>query len=271
MGPAGPQRIVGKDGSLDCWQSDRPPIDEKGGVTMPRIRFLATLAIMPLTMLGWFPVMAASSDPEARPPCSQLGGAHIRSAITLGGGESALDPDIRRVRLGNDVWVERLTGKAALAHLHNIMSRRPGAFDRARQSLRDRGFVPTETVYVERTIRLASTQPFGKGLVVPAQDYSESNEDGEILFWSWDDGDDATWEGSIYIEIYSDGAASTWEGQIDASNEEHNWIYYLKTWEGGPGPGEPLEARFDLAPPRPGHAPRIVTADLDLSGRNPAL
>lgn len=159
--------------------------------------------------------------------------------------------DIQRVALGGGAFVERLKGDAALAHLYNAMSRRPDAFAAARRSLARRGFTSTPLVYVERTIRLARN-PAGedRSTTLPAQTHSEQNGDGEIIFWSWDDGQNATWEGAIYVEIYSTGSATTWEGQIDASTTEHPWIYYEKTWQGGGG--GPHEVRFGVPPPLPG-------------------
>lgn len=38
-----------------------------------------------------------------------------------------------------------------------------------------------------------------------AQTYSESNADGEVIYYSWDDGDDGTWEGQQFFEAYRDG------------------------------------------------------------------
>lgn len=137
--------------------------------------------------------------------------------------------DIQRVDLGGGVYVDRLSGLTAYAHLQNLRSRQPEAFEAATRALREKGFHPTSHVYVERTVRLASSPNFGSTAF--AQDYSESNSEGEILFWSWSDGDDNTWEGQIYVEIYANGDASTWEGQIDASNEDHEWIYNQQTWE----------------------------------------
>jgi hypothetical protein len=170
--------------------------------------------------------------------------------------------EIQRVALGNDVFVERLHGEAALAHLYNLMSRRPEAFAAARKSLEQRGFAPTNIVTVERTIRLARSRPKeGGALAVPAQTSSEQNSDGEIVFWSWDDGNNGTWEGEIYIEIYSTGAASTWEGQIDDSTDQYPWIYYRKLWEGAGG-GGPHEVQNEVSPPLPGSRAQIVPAVL---------
>lgn len=183
-----------------------------------------------LLVLSIFVTMAAvgSVIAFAQPP------AHFPEVIKA---LEASPGDVQLVKLGGDVWVERLTGVAALAHLNNLRSRRPKAFANSGKTLRQRGFTPTDHVYVERTLRLASsdtsaTAP-GFGL---AQTYSEQNASGEIVITSWTDGDDNTWEGQIYVEVYSDNDASTWEGQIDASDSNHDWVYYTKTWESPDGP-----------------------------------
>lgn len=147
-----------------------------------------------------------------------------------------------------DSWVERLEGEAALAHFYNLLSRRPGAFEGARRSLSRRGLAPTERVFVERTVRLARSESGNQ--ILPAQNHSEENGDGEIVFWSWSDGNDNTWEGSIYYEVYATGVAATWEGQIDLSTEEYPWIWYERTWQ---RVGGPQQAHLS-EPPRAGEA-----------------
>ena len=138
----------------------------------------------------------------------------------------------------------------ALAHLYNLRARRPDALTAAASKLAARGFSPTATVYVERLIGLARSPGEGpESSLRPAQNYSEQSSSGEIVFWSWDDGQPNTWEGSIYMEIYSNGAASTWEGQIYSGTSDHPWVYYYKTWEQPPRP--PLPTLWD-APPLPG-------------------
>jgi hypothetical protein len=165
--------------------------------------------------------------------------------------------EVQLVAINNDVAVERIHGRAAAAHLENLLSRKPAAFVRAQQILRERGFTPTDFVYVERTLRRLNARLKSSSSVLPAQDYSEWNADGEIVFWSWTDGDDGTWEGSIYMEAYGDDSASTWEGQIDVSVEEYPWVYYSNTWTGDgdgggdDGGGDPLPT-LKKTPPRPG-------------------
>jgi len=169
------------------------------------------------------------------------------------------DPDVQLVRSGPETLVQRLEGVAALEHLQNVRSRNPSAFSKASASLRERGFKATNRIYVERTLRVASNaRPMNADGMRLAQDYSESNSEGEILFWSWNDGDDNTWEGEIYVEIYSNNDASTWEGQIDSSNEDHEWIYYQETWQ---KPREEFQSFKGFLSPRRRVLPAVISPD----------
>lgn len=192
-------------------------------------------------------VGAVAAEAEAfRPPTPPAPGP-AAYVVPAAGSTSG---DVQRVKIGDDLWVEKLHGEAALAHLYNLLGRRPDALAAARRNLTVQGFSPTETVYVERVIGLAhgSAQESGSSVGL-AQTYSEQDGRGEIVFWSWDDGQPNTWEGTIYIEIYSNGAASTWEGQINSGTTDHPWVYYRKTWEQQPRP--PQQTLWD-APPLPG-------------------
>lgn len=156
--------------------------------------------------------------------------------------------DVKLVQSAPGLAMERITGQAALSHLRNLHSRNPAAFVESRKKLKALGYEPTDQVYVERTIRNAKSKTDRSDPYLLLQNYSEQNGDGEIVFWSWTDGNDSTWEGSIYVEIYDDGAASTWDGQIDASTEAHPWVWYQKTWE---RPAFDFDIGFAL-PPLPG-------------------
>ena len=171
-----------------------------------------------------------------------------------------LRDDIRLVQLGPETAVEQMKGQAARSHIRNLMSRQPQAFAASRSLLTERGYVPTDQFYVERTINLAGKKQ-DKGDIQFA--YSENNADGEIDIWSWDDGNPDTWEGSIYVEVYRNGSASTWDGQIDDSRTDHPWIWYRETWE-KPGGGGPKPIR--LAPPLPMNGIQLVSADYQLAG-----
>lgn len=163
--------------------------------------------------------------------------------------------DVQRVSLGNDVVIERIKGTPALAHLQEILAKKPKVFQRARKELEERGFQPTDKVYIERSVRLASLSNSVDPTLTGS--YTETNADGQVVIWAWDDGDDSTWEGTIYIEVYANGSASTWQGQIDDSTEEHSWVYYTKTYE--KPPREPLPVNFN-GPRFSDRTPGIINA-----------
>ncbi len=171
-----------------------------------------------------------------------------------------LRDDIRLVQLSPEKAVEQMTGQAARLHIQNLMSRQPQAFAASRSVLTERGYVPTDHFYVERTISLAGKKRDNGDIQFA---YSESNADGEIDIWSWDDGNPDTWEGTIYVEVYRDGSASTWDGQIDDSTTEYPWIWYKETWE-KPGGGGPKPIR--MVPPLPTNGIQLVSSDYQLAG-----
>lgn len=182
-----------------------------------------------------------AATPRKLPSCGAIQHVQLSEGVSL-------------VRLANGVDVERLTGDAALAHLRNLMSRNPAAFAQSRKDLLARGFKPTETVFVERTLRQARSRWDQARPFQYVQDYSESNSDGEIVFWSWTDGDDDTWEGSIYVTIYSNGAETTWDGQIYDATEDHPWVWYQKTYE-----RQPIDKQIEYsAPPLPGRGAEAI-------------
>jgi len=170
-----------------------------------------------------------------------------------------LRDDIRLVQLGPETAVEQMKGQAARSHIRNLMSRQPQAFAASRGLLTERGYVPTDHFYVERTINLAGKKRDKDDIQFA---YSENNVDGEIDIWSWDDGNPDTWEGSIYVEVYRNGSASTWGGQIDDSRTDYPWIWYRETWE-KPGVGGPRQIR--LVPPKPTNGIELVRGDNELA------
>lgn len=194
-----------------------------------------------LLILVQAPLVAATTAAER--PGSGVCSAPIASAEYFGSTAFVASEDERVVRVGPNILLQQLKGDAALAHLANLMSRRPNALGAARADLVQRGFRETDEVYVERILRLSVADSFGPGAIVPAQDYWEQNAQGEIVFWSFDDGDDSTWEGTIYFEEYSTGIASQTNGQIDASNQQHEWVFHNLVWSsgrpGGPPPYRP--------------------------------
>lgn len=164
--------------------------------------------------------------------------------------------DVRLIQFSPDVAVEQLTGKAAYAHLQNLLSRRPHALARSRARLVERGFKPTDAVFVERTLRRVShkrqSQNPDYSLVQTSGEYSQ---EGEILFWSYD-GPGYTWQGTIYLNVYGQGEA-TWDGQLDTDSYDYPWNWVYNTWsecpEGECGESDE-DAGLRLTPPKPGAA-----------------
>ncbi|HEX8619367.1 MAG TPA: hypothetical protein VF911_17425 [Thermoanaerobaculia bacterium] len=139
-----------------------------------------------------------------------------RTAVgTIGLTPPAAANEIVRVSDGNGGEVEVLRGESARAHLRNLKMKSPKAFKASEENLRRRGFEPTSEVLVVR-----STDPS----VAPAQTTVESSA-GEIVFWSWTDGDDATWEGSMYATKYSTGEEVIHDSQLDTSSNHVMWEY----------------------------------------------
>ena len=155
------------------------------------------------------------------------------------------------------VVVERLTGEEARRYWDVRVAKNPvlqAAYHRSRAQMERRGFHATWTVHVERRF---VKSPVGRAadsvltqvanLLVAqlsAAQHSESNQSGEFIASSWDDGDDDTWGGSIYVERYSDGAWRLFDAQLDAgttatsSNEPEYHVF--EGGRGGSGPGGPL-------------------------------
>ena len=82
-------------------------------------------------------------------------------------------------------------------------------------ALAARGYRPTDILVVQRKLGPAeSVLPGVNGpmsIVPQPASTTYSNSAGEQIFWSWDDGDDSTWEGSQYVERYSDGAWASYD------------------------------------------------------------
>ncbi len=147
---------------------------------------------------------------------------------------------------------EVLTGNRAFQHLASKRLRNPQRFVGAGAALAARGYRPTDTVVVERSLgpaKLAIPGYRGPASPQPKQaGTTYSNWQGEQIFWSWDDGDDGTWEGSQYVERTVDPAWVAYDGQIDVSNTNGTAIWGVKTGGGGPisrpGGSDRLEPRF---------------------------
>ena len=58
--------------------------------------------------------------------------------------------------------------------------------------------------------------------VRPIQNGSVSQDGIEVVWYSWDDGDNSTWEGETWAQNYNTGEGVTWDGQIPL-NSDHFW------------------------------------------------
>lgn len=151
-------------------------------------------------------------------PVSQLGASENTTIPTPH--ESVRSTNgIQRVRVGNSE-IETLTGPAAVAHLRNLQRKRAKAFDKAAQIMRERSFKPTDFVYVQRSVAADSS--------LRVSDSSISSPEGELVLWSWDDGDPYTWEGTVFMAAYGDHyAESLSNAQLDIASE----ATFDTTWE----------------------------------------
>ncbi|HEX2163829.1 MAG TPA: hypothetical protein VHM02_07760 [Thermoanaerobaculia bacterium] len=133
---------------------------------------------------------------------------------------------------------EVLQDSAAFAHLADKRLRHPERFVGMGHALTARGHRPTDRIVVVRSIGTARAlagrprSPQAPKLLLQAQTTTDQNGQGEQIFWSWDDGDDSTWEGSQYVERYSDGAWITVDGQLDISQVGGDAIWATKTGGG---------------------------------------
>lgn len=138
-------------------------------------------------------------------------------------------PDRRRA-------MEVITGQTALGVLQNMKARHREHFEKAAAQMRARGYTMTSEVVVVRQIDLQARNRRGNALEPVSDSYA--NSDGEVIFWSWDDGDNSTWEGTMYVGNYQNGGYTYIDGQIDTVNEEltpvwEDTVYYY----GGSGGG----------------------------------
>lgn len=114
--------------------------------------------------------------------------------------------------------VEQITGPTAAAYLKAKLAKDAAiwnAYETSAAHLRARGFKQTNEVVVVRRYRAPvnagrTSSPFQELLrrFVPslqAQVVSASSSEGEVIYTSWDDGNDESWEGEQFFQDYSDG------------------------------------------------------------------
>lgn len=136
--------------------------------------------------------------------------------------ESAVVFDVAR-----GISIERLEGQAARAHLLNLMAKYPEQFSRAQVSLVERGAAPTEEVFVLRSLALAEpTAESSSSSGFTPESLAIGDANGEMIFWSWDDGDPSTWEGQIYVAHYSESYEGIFNAQFAIGS-----VPYAVTWE----------------------------------------
>jgi hypothetical protein len=205
-----------------------------------------------LLVVATFGLAGCADQAPITPPSLQQAAAPSGPVAT--GPERAEQSERRVTQLPDGRVLEELHGEAASRHLRQLMSRRPEAF--ANVSLQDRGFRPSEEVVVQRLGRRTHAPIGWDGFADPgnpffvfaqSDDYAEWSADGEIIFWSWDNGNPATWEGVIWFADYTTGVAGTNEAQVDiSSTSTHELVFLENTYDAGGGGGgggglEPME------------------------------
>jgi len=174
---------------------------------MKRSRRYALSAVFALQMFG-FTVFAAPLEYKA---------------VSDGAGDSSLStpPPEQRNTTVEHLWGQKAADYLAQSRLRYLA---PGAH------LRRAGAEPTQNVVVLRWDRARPAAFEGRlsqGSYALATVASTSQ--GSVTFWSWDDGNDATWEGVVTVENYSNGAWSTWEAQIDISTSAYTTLWAERT------------------------------------------
>lgn len=108
----------------------------------------------------------------------------------------------RIIRTGPNTAVEQLRGQAALERVAQIATRNPGEGAAIATALQSRGFRPTDHAIAIRSLRMTARGwvPADEVQTLPAQ--AVSGQEGEVAFWTWDDGDNTTWEGLVHCVNY---------------------------------------------------------------------
>lgn len=190
----------------------------------------------------------------------------VRDALIATRQVSGSTPGLAYVNGNSKTGIERLAGEAAHAYLRNLKARRSEGFRRAQAKLEARGFVQTDQVAVFRSVSLVGGRQVSRDDVTFVEDVFTTG-DGELVFWSWDDGDDTTWEGSIFMASYSPEADLLANAQLDIStslNDEPIWeetISYNPP-RGGPFNQEASGDGLDTAPTRVACASDDIVAGL---------
>ncbi len=130
------------------------------------------------------------------------------------------------------VSIERFRGQAARTHLLNLMARYPAQFAQAHAAMSDRGAKPTEEVFVLRSLALADPAAEASSTMgfVP-QSVVIGDASGEMVFWSWDDGDPNTWEGQIYVAHYAEQYEGIYDVQFFVGSASFSLSWASLVWQ----------------------------------------
>lgn len=166
----------------------------------------SVLVVLLCASLAIAPVVTAAPLSPAPPPQPQAS-----SAPSLG--------DVRFEQTSSKTGVETLRGDAALRHFANWRAKNPRAYAAAAAEYARRGWRPTQNVVVMRSLRLTSQGWVPANALPFRQAQSFSGVEGEVMFWSADDGNPATWEGTIYGDNYQSGDVFVLSDQVDVSTD----------------------------------------------------
>lgn len=118
--------------------------------------------------------------------------------------------------------LQKLSGAQSRDHLERARASRAGLFGMAEADMRKRGYNSTEIVFV---IKRLSIDQKSESRSTPDKEETVTSSEGEMTFWSWDDGYDGTYEGIIYTLDYSTGKDAAWSGQMNIETAE-----YYEVW-----------------------------------------
>jgi hypothetical protein len=131
---------------------------------------------------------------------------------------------------GKLVAVQRLSGKEAYDHLQQVRDVKGEAFGHSVALMASQGYRPTKVAVVVRTVRVDKLISEG---VIPSSAVPVgteiSNQEGEVIFWSWDDGNDGTWEGVTYVAKYSTGQWATYNSQVNIQVPQYSTVWAQMT------------------------------------------
>ena len=204
-------------------------------------------------IFSWLTILlAAVALPlSAAPAPNGAIGCAPDAALTDTATYASQDGERHIAMVNSKIAVETLTGHRAVEYFKKLRAEKPARFKDAGKFLAQEGYKPTNIVTVFRTLRITEAQ-LRQGIVPPAVPQKASttvtSSEGEVVFWSWDDGDDGTWEGSTYVERYSDGAYTNSDSQSDIQTSDYYeiWSEVTSSGGGGDGPGdEPIAVSFE--------------------------